>query len=197
MKKLFVYLHGFGFDNKEHQNVINSIAKDVYDADIIAIDAPFPSNRDRGGFAWYDIDKISKEHIYDEKIELSSIFVVNEINALLQKYNLTWQDVIVCGRSQGGMIAMHIALEKLCEPNLIIALCSYYPEKLVTQENIKTKTPILWIEAKNDSVLDVEKLQSYLHLQNSGINIMHIVNSKSEHDYLDKSIVEQLLNIMQ
>ncbi len=196
MVRLFIYLHGFGFKGKEHNDVLKSIALNVYNAEFISFNAPFGSDRDRGGFAWYDINKETKEHIFDEKIEASSQYIINKINNELESRHLTWDNIVLCGRSQGAMMALNLLLNKHCKPDAILLLCPYFPEELINTDTIESNTSITWIEAGNDGALTDEQKSSYQKLIDKGLDIKYLINDESEHNYLDISIESQLVDII-
>ena len=195
MEKLLVYLHGFGFDSKEHLEFTETLANSL-NANTLFIDAPFESKRERGGYAWCNLSKDLTNDAFDEKLDFSMQYIIKKTEEELENLNLNWNNVIICGRSQGAYVAMHMIFNELCKPNFIISLCSYYPQKYLEQGIKEKNTPILWVEAKNDIVVNTEKKRSYKELIAQGCNLTYILNEKSEHDYLDSSIIKQLLNVI-
>lgn len=113
MKKLLVFLHSFGFDKSNNHAFVTKLAEH-YQAEVLVLDAPFPRERERGGYAWYRVLRHPKQHIWDEKLDYSLNYIKKEIEAHLSGRSM--QDVILCGRSQGAFVAMYMALSGLVKP---------------------------------------------------------------------------------
>ncbi len=187
--KLLVYLHGFGFDKRNNEELVIKLA-DKLNAHILSLDAPFDSQRDRGGFAWYEIQKSPKKHIFDNKIDISANYIITEVNKKLLQLGLCWKDVILAGRSQGAFMSMYIAFSDKAAPNKVISLCGFYPSEIL-EKGVKNKNiPIIWIEAKNDDVLTQDKKDTYKSLLVEGCNVKYVIDDLSDHDNLNETIVD-------
>ena len=99
-KKLFVFLHGFGFTKDENAESIRAVVECRDDMYFVSLNAPFESSRARGGYARYDITAEKREHIFDDKFTYSLRYIKDNINKELKKHRLDRSDVILCGRSQ-------------------------------------------------------------------------------------------------
>ena len=153
-KNLIIFLHGFGFDKTDNENFIQKLWN-KYDAELVSLDAPFPSGRERWWFARYHITEWTKEHILDEKYDKSLEYIQTKINEELQKRNLTWSDLILVGRSQWAFMAMQIWLTNREPCKLIISIFGKFRNDSKT--TIKSKPPLIWVEAEKDIVLSPEK----------------------------------------
>ena len=121
MKKLLVFLHGFGLKRDENSEFVATLANKI-DADAISLESALPSGRARGGFAWFPLrDADANGHraaITDGFIQNSANFIRAAVDNLLLARGQNWDDVILCGRSQGGFMAMYIALGREREREL-------------------------------------------------------------------------------
>ena len=192
MSKLLVFLHGFGFDKNDNAPFIAALAKHL-GADVLAIDGPLPSHRERGGYAWYRIEREPRKHILDEKIKHSAKYIKDHVEKKLKERRLSWDDVVLCGRSQGGFMSVYMALTGWAKPKMVISLCGLYPEEMRADGLMNKDVPIVWIEAQNDDVLPDEHKESYRWLQDEGCKIKHIIAKNSDHNNLN---IEEIENII-
>ena len=189
--KLLVYLHGFGFDKNNNKEFVEQLAN-KYNAEILSLNGPYDSQRKRGGFAWYEIQKEPKKHIFDERLDLSINFIISEVSKKLEELELEWNDVIMSGRSQGAFVSMYIALSGKARPNKVISLCGFYPDEILNRGIKNKNADIIWVEAAGDTVLTPEKKDTYKNLISKGCNITYVIDDKSDHDNLDTTIIDKL-----
>jgi predicted esterase len=185
-KKLLVWLHGFGFDKNENSEFTAALAKE-YDAKLLGLDAPLPSGRARGGYGWFPALRNSAGELYflTDGIDDSAKYIIDTIN----EKKVDWNNVILAGRSQGGLMALYIALTGKAHPGEILVFSSgMFIDVPIVNKNVK----ITWIEAANDTLLPEKDKKSYKDLQAKGIKVNYILNENSDHDNLNISILKQL-----
>lgn len=193
MKKLLVFFHGFGFDKNNNKEFIDKLA-DNLDADVFSFNALYPSMRERGGYSWCNHEKINGKRviIFDDDFNKSVEYILDTINKEVKKREISWDDLIFCGRSQGAFMANFIGLTTDCNPQMIISLCGLWADNLDITTKINKNVPLYWIEAKYDDVLSRERMDTYKILQDMGCNIKYIIDDNSDHDNLDEGILRLL-----
>ncbi|MCL1902013.1 MAG: hypothetical protein FWG18_00100 [Alphaproteobacteria bacterium] len=191
MKNLLVFLHGFGFDKNNNSDFISNLATEL-NADILALDAPFESGRAYGGFAWYPITPDTHEYILGDEFNHSVEFIKSEIDKYLREHDMTWNDVILTGRSQGAFMAMYLALTEIVQTRGIISLCGHDCNGLL-EKNVKNKSvPILFCSAEFE---DANRLAYHTDkiLGDAGANILSIILSNSDHDNLSINAIPDVV----
>ncbi|HRX64027.1 MAG TPA: hypothetical protein P5060_02890 [Candidatus Absconditabacterales bacterium] len=189
--KLLIFLHGFGFDKDNNKESIQQLA-DGLGVEYFSFNALFDSQRERGGYSRFGMDKITKKSIYDNKIHKSIDYIDFTINKQLEKRNLKREDIILCGRSQGAFMSIYTGLTNNKKCHSIISLCGFAREGI--EINIKSKPEIIRLEAKNDTVLSQERKESYKKLQQDGIEVNYILDTKSDHDNISQEAIKKIIN---
>jgi predicted esterase len=188
---LLVYLHGFGYDMNENRDFTQKLAN-KFNAKLFTPNAPYSSGRERGGFSWYTLTPVVREHIYDEKFEKSLAYITDLIQNELDANNMDWKDVILCGRSQGAFMSMYLTLHGPVTPNRVISFCGSYPDEIVDRGISDRSTPIYWVEGAKDTRESQSRKDTYKRLIKEGCNIKYLVDENSDHHNLADSILDML-----
>ncbi len=191
MKKLLIFLHGFGFDRNNNQNEITQLAKSLGLDSYVSFDAPFPSNRARGGYSWYDYERsqINSDIESDPKFQQSIVYLKKEINTALQNAELEWKDLILCGRSQGALMSLSLGLASSEKCYAIVSLCGLMHSAHL---DVKSQPPILWLEAGQETVLSDEHKLSYKKLIKMGCKLEHFIDPETTHDDISEKAVKTI-----
>lgn len=182
-----IFLHGKG-DEPHHpkHDIINEIAK-ARGAELIHINATRPH---RSGNKWFNssskFEETDKETI--EQFNHSVEQILAEVDKLAEARDISYDDIIFCGRSQGAFMSLHIGLTYGAKE--IISIFGYFPTNLQYNIDIKKDIPILWLEAENEEVINAERRASYKILQSLGCNLTYKIAPKSSHDYIDPTILD-------
>jgi predicted esterase len=189
--KLLIFLHGLWFDKDNNKESIQTLAEWLW-VEYFSFNALFNSQRDRWWYSRFEIDKETKKSIFNQKFYQSVEYIHFTIQRQLEKRNLKREDIIVCWRSQWAFIATYIWLtnDKYCHS--IISLCWFTREWV--DINIKSKPPIIRLEAKKDTVLSTERKDSYKKLQKDWIDIKYILDEDSDHDNISKEAINKIIN---
>ncbi len=190
--KLLIFLHGFWFDKDNNKESIQKLSQWLW-IEYFSFNGLFDSQRERGWYSWFNIDKETKKSIFDDKFYKSVEYINFTINKQLEKRNLERKDTILCGRSQWAFMATYIWLtnDKCCHS--IISLCWFTREWV--DIDIKSKPPIIRLEAKNDTVLSQERKKSYKKLQKDWIEVNYILDPESDHDNISDQAIEEIIYI--
>lgn len=166
--------------------VIKDIAQKK-NAKIIGFNAPFVY---KTGLMWFDkLDNASEEEILNQ-FNHSLEYLTDEINKFLAEYKQNWNDLILCGHSQGGSMAAWLGITNGAKE--VIAIHSHFPTFLDKPDNLKKDTPIYWVEAENEVYFSEERKNSYKRLVNWGCNLKFLIEPDTVHDVVSKNILDLL-----
>lgn len=185
MKKLLIFLHGKGANKEAHKAVVEKIAE-ALNAEMVAFNAPIPSPKYQDGYCWWNKCVFEgKRQMQVEEFNHSVDFILGNIEKELSKRNLSWDNLILCGHSQGGMMAMHLGLTG--NPAKVISICGDFPEYLSYAVPVNKEVPIIWIAGEKDDFLSDERKNSYEILKKWGCNLRYVVSHSSMHNELDET----------
>lgn len=106
-KGVYLLLHGYGSNGQDLISLAPELAVAIPDFIFIS---PNAIENWEGGFdnsyQWYSLNDRSDASIATNSIK-PQLILSNYVEALLQKYSLSYNDLIVSGFSQGGMLSLH------------------------------------------------------------------------------------------
>ncbi len=189
MKNLLIFLPGKG-SNREDENkdiFVNDVAS-RYKAEVLKLKAPIEYAP--GKYCWYSKKEVSQDAI-ESDFKMSIKYVEKFINKEIEKRNIGWDNVILLGYSQGGVIAIEAGL--LNYAKTVITVCSCIPYN-VNYDNLSSNkaTPIYWIEGGKDDYISQQRKDSYKLLLSRGINLTYNKKEKLTHTGFEVLITEDL-----
>ncbi len=184
-RTLLVYLHGKGADPSAHHELIQKIA-DKYGAELLALKAPFPH---KDGFMWFGkTGRAGQRRIIAEQFNQSVENIISQVEEKLHCRECQWDNVILCGHSQGGVMALHLGLTM--SPSRVISLCGDFPPEITYSAAIDKKVPLFWIEGGKDTFLTPERKNSWQKLKDWGCNLQFRRSPHSSHNHLYTEIID-------
>ena len=192
MKDLLIYLHGFGFDQSENKEQIDLLCS-LLNVDKLFLNASFKSGRARGGYAWFPITPVERKKILKENFVFSLKYIKEKIEENLVTRGQTWKNIILCGRSQGGMMALYVGLEKNVSCKKIITFCSTFPKTKYFK--CRSKPSIIWMEEGKESPFRKVEKNSYKDLKEMSLNVSYFKDEKSTHDEISQEAIEKIVKI--
>ena len=109
-KQLMVLLHGYGADGRDLIG-LGGEWRDAYpDMLFVSPDAPWQCGRNPGGFEWFALSDRPTEDFRREGADMARPVIVNFLIDLWAQTGLSAKDTILCGFSQGAMMALHVGL---------------------------------------------------------------------------------------
>lgn len=127
-------LHGYGSNEQDLFSFRENLPTDWI---IVSFRAPKPTQFE--GYSWFDIDFNNPEQFLDiQQAKEASVFVLENILAIINKYGLTENQTHLCGFSQGGILCYSLALTY---PELFskVACMSSFPEEKLLADIEKSK----------------------------------------------------------
>jgi predicted esterase len=193
MKKLIVFLHGFGYTKEENMEAQNMIKEAFPNHEYIGIDAPNPSGRARGGYAWFYVTEGKREPVFDERFDNSISHLQKTINNKLSETGLSWKDIIFVGRSQGAYLSILIASMNEAECSGVITLGSrFVPEY---KYDVLSKPKIFWFEM-DEEISSRAKLDNYKYLLENGFDLKYLRGINSNHDFISPETTDEIIKII-
>lgn len=172
-KKLVVFLHGYQ-DDAEHIDRKTLRLQEISDIAIHIPQAPFVNEIDGGKRQWYSIHQFDPEDLrrktdnWDEIVELynrmtvglaeANYYILQYVDGLLNEYNLGYNDLILCGFSQGAMCALYSGL--MCPHDIagVISFSGILAAKGYIEKHGKSKPECLLIHACDDDKVKFKAL---------------------------------------
>ena len=152
---LVVLLHGLGSSSDDMlplaqiwQNALPDLAFEVVDAPEVYDLAP----PDFGGRQWFSMKDSTMSKML-VGAEISAPILHRHLDQSLAELNLSNQQLILVGFSQGAMMALHVGLRR---PSQIAAIIGYSGLMLATTETpaeISVKPPVLLVHGTDDPVV--------------------------------------------
>ena len=167
IKKLIIFLHGYGSNGENLLALAPEISKIIPEAKFFAPNATY--NCDMAmpdSYQWFTLAQNDPIKMSVEIAESNNI-LDNFIKEQLTKYNLTKKDLILIGFSQGAMMSMYNSLRSKEEPAAILALSG----RLILPNEINSKPRICLVHGTDDDVVDYHFLgEAEEGLKKLGIN---------------------------
>ena len=182
--KLVVFLHGYGADGKDLIDLASPFGMALPNASFISPDAPHPCAISPQGRQWFPIEDIPKGAIK------ASLGLLDLIENEAKKLNLTFNDVILIGFSQGAMMSMQCLLINHEQLGAIIGYSGALKEENIDAANDQilngkhkySDTPILLVHGKQDEVVPFQSLEKSKYLLNKiGFNVQTLSRQNLAH----------------
>ncbi len=155
-KKLLILLHGYGANGMDlmpiGDYVKNAIKK--FELDYFAPDAFEVCDSNPYGFQWFKLSP-DREYSYNGEVEKVSTKVLSDIIIQeTQNRQIRISDVILCGFSQGGMVALSTSLTIKEKPLATICLSGLLVDNI--HPIGETQPNILVMHGEEDDVLSID-----------------------------------------
>ena len=156
-----VFLHGYGADGNDLLGLAEPLAPHLPDTVFVAPDAPEICATNPGGFQWFPIPWIdgSSEDAAERSMEQSIIDLNAYLDSVLEEENLSPEQMVLFGFSQGTMMSLHVAPRR-SEPFAAVVGFSgrlLQPESL--EDELVVRPPVLLVHGDQDDLVPVQSLQ--------------------------------------
>lgn len=152
-----VWLHGLGADGHDFEPLIPELGVVERGVRVILPHAPVRPVTINGGMrmrAWYDIRLPDLTRAVDEAGILDSVARIEALVAAEQAAGIPAARILLAGFSQGGAIALQLALERVEPLGGVLALSTYLPlpQRLVPGR-VQTATPVFQAHGSEDTIV--------------------------------------------
>ena len=168
-KKLIIMLHGYGDNANNFINLAQPIDQDDWRAFYLALNAPTILSNYPNGYQWFDlypngiyINKAGPKEIeiIKKDIKNSVLQIEQTIRSYVAKLNISLNDCIVIGFSQGGMIAFELGNYMQDQLGGLAILSGRIMEKADINNSFLLNTPIFISHGDYDDVLPIENFEN-------------------------------------
>ncbi len=182
-----VFLHCSGGNKRDYPELLSYIAKAI-NAEILSFNAPLVKEEATTKYFWFNKDEA---HPRRDAIKSDFDYALSFAKEKLLELKIPHGNVVLLGHSQGGAMSSVLATE--LDLKLAISIVGDLPYNINYANN--SKTPLLWLESKNDTYLNAERKASYKLLENIKANISYNILENSTHfDFdLDKENIAKLI----
>lgn len=198
-KQLFFLLHGWGADGGNLLDIALALSHDFPEAEFFMPNAPYECENNQSGYQWFSLDDENVSKL-QAGANIAADILVNYIQQKTQQANLSWENVVLLGFSQGAMLAKHIAIHTQNVCKVVVA----YSGKLiaVNTDLLNKDVPMILIHGDEDEVIPVEAMiDAYHELKDLGFavdayrmaNLGHGINQAGLE--LGHQFIKQNLNI--
>ena len=151
-----MFLHGMNSNPRSLENIAINFQQQFKDAYIYLPTATFTANTDYENFRWFN-KSLKKEEMLKE-VESSREEIAAYIGYIARQENIPFSKVILCGFSQGAMMALYTAPRLKEKISGIISFSGnlIFPETLATE--IKSKPDILLLHGTEDKIVPYSDL---------------------------------------
>ncbi len=152
-----IWLHGLGADGHDFEPLIRELGVVERGVRVVLPHAPVRPVTINGGMrmrAWYDIRLPDLGRAVDEAGILDSVARVETLVAAEQAAGIPAAHILLAGFSQGGAVALQLALERAEPLGGVLALSTYLalPQRL-RPGRVQTATPVFQAHGSEDPVV--------------------------------------------
>ena len=198
-KKLLILLHGYGSDGKDLEPIGSHIKKNIPNLDFVSPNGLETCSVNPSGYQWFHLSQ-ERNYVFSEDVQnavdkLYHGFIIEQIKLR----GIKIEDVILCGFSQGGMLALAIGLSLPNKPLLAVSLSGLLLDKIDIVG--KNQPNLLLLHGEDDTVLPIGNYYKAInnlrqndikHTSKSFNNLAHSI-SIEELDYL----IDYLADLLQ
>ena len=155
-KKLLILLHGYGANGMDLMPIGDYIKKTVtkFELDYSAPDAFEICDANPYGFQWFKLSP-DRDYSYNAEVEKVSAKVLTDIIIQeTQNHHIKISDVILCGFSQGGMVALSTSLTTKDKPLATICLSGLLVDNINPIGEMQPN--ILVLHGEEDDILPID-----------------------------------------
>lgn len=179
---VIVFLHGKGADKSAYHKEIEKFASDV-GAEVISFNAPLEYSEKQDKYVWFNkFEQNGRRDAVEQEYSASLQFIKEKLRQL--SYPLS--AVVLIGHSQGGGMAVSVALE--LNLKCAISICGDLPYNLTYHNS--SQTPIYWLEGEQDTYINQERKNSYQILEKLGVNFSYRVVPDCTHTEISQAFTE-------
>ncbi|MDB5477617.1 MAG: phospholipase/carboxylesterase [Alphaproteobacteria bacterium] len=189
---LIVFLHGLGSNGDDLLGLAPVLSPSLPGTGYLAPNAPFRMDR-TSGYQWFDYWDRSLSQINDG-VRHAAPMIADFVQAAAQEYQLPMQKIILCGFSQGTMMALHAGLRLIPDLGGIIGFSGVLmtPETLLF-EKVSPLPPVLLVHGLQDTVVPAAaSFQAQIALKALGGAVKYIQRPHLGHSIDDKGIEEAI-----
>lgn len=197
IKHVVILLHGLGSNGDDLMGLVPMLTDGLPETAFLAPNAPLPTPFTANGYQWFEYWDRTMLQISDG-IKHAAPMIVDFVEQTAKRFNLTTQDIILCGFSQGCMMSLHTGLRLIDNLGGIIGLSGVLmnPETLPF-EKVKNLPPVLLAHGLQDTVVPaLASYQADIVLKAMGMNVKYIQRPYMGHS-IDDTVIKEAAKFCQ
>ena len=152
IKTAVILLHGYGGDGKDISMLTLNWKRFLKNTLFLCPNGHEKCEINPMGFQWFDLSKNDEKYILEKSIEAEKI--INKfIQEVKNKYEVLNKNIVLCGFSQGCMMAINAGVTSEQEYNCIVGFSGKIINRDYLQSKLKNKSKILLIHGDQDEIV--------------------------------------------
>ena len=152
IKNVIILLHGYGGDGKDISMLTLNWKRFLKNTLFLCPNGHEKCEINPMGFQWFDLSKNDEKYILEKSIEAEKI--INKfIQEVKNKYEVENKNIVLCGFSQGCMMAINAGVTSEQEYNCIVGFSGKIINRDNLQSKLKNKSKILLIHGDQDEIV--------------------------------------------
>tara|TARA_B100000073_G_scaffold44732_1_gene33186 strand:+ start:378 stop:1037 length:660 start_codon:yes stop_codon:yes gene_type:complete len=152
IKNVIILLHGYGGDGKDISMLTLNWKRFLKNTLFLCPNGHEKCEINPMGFQWFDLSKNDEKYILEKSIEAEKI--INKfIQEVKNKYEVLNKNIVLCGFSQGCMMAINAGVTSEQEYNCIVGFSGKIINRDYLQSKLKNKSKILLIHGDQDEIV--------------------------------------------
>lgn len=152
IKNVIILLHGYGGDGKDISMLTLNWKRFLKNTLFLCPNGHEKCEINPMGFQWFDLSKNDEKYILEKSIEAEKI--INKfIQEVKNKYQVLNKNIVLCGFSQGCMMAINVGVTSEQEYNCIVGFSGKIINRDNLQSKLKNKSKILLIHGDQDEIV--------------------------------------------
>ena len=151
-KYLMIGFHGYGSEGENLFHIAPFFQNAFEDLHFIAPNGIEAYENDSRFFQWGSLADLEEDKLYEE-LSRASLKVNQYIDSQLKRFNLTDENLILLGFSQGAYLALHLGLRRSKKPMAILAFSGGFVNVKDRNDEIKVRPNVGLFHGTNDDVV--------------------------------------------
>ena len=156
-KNAVILCHGYGGDGKDISILASYWRTYLPDTILICPDAPEKCSASTSGFQWFDLIDETPEQILSKSL-VAEIKLNKLIDEVKEKNNLSANQIVIGGFSQGCMISLQTGIKRKDKINSIIGYSGRIIDTEHLDKNIVSRPNIILMHGDIDQVVPIDGL---------------------------------------
>ena len=156
-KNAVILCHGYGGDGKDISILASYWKTHLPETIFICPDAPEKCAASPSGFQWFDLLDQTPEQILSKSL-VAEIKLNKLIDDVKEKYNLSANQIIIGGFSQGCMISLQTGIKRKDKINSIIGYSGKIIDTEHLRKNIVSRPNVILMHGDIDQVVTIDGL---------------------------------------
>ena len=182
MKKIVLFLHGYGSNGSDLMTLKDYFHLNQSEIEFISPNAPESCEFNFFGYQWFALNERTVEEI-SRGLKSAFFYLDDIVNNIIKKFEVKTEQISILGFSQGSMLATYYALQKEMTFQNIFSLSGSLPKKILEEIDLKkNNTKYLIFHGKIDDVVSANQaLETHQFLVDKKIESQIIIDDNCGH----------------